>query len=379
MGVRLAMLGLFLAVGGLGSTSASGSQKQTGAPTGVLLTSRGGRIIAVNADGSGIRELTRPPGDGYDGGAKGSPDGSAITFARDFKDVYVLDTDGSVARRVGPGDDPVWSPDSQSLAASTFPIDETLAEVYVMKADGTSARKIGRGAGPAWSPDGQWLAYEGDLNRDDSSVFIARLDGSKTLRLQNSYGYDWSPDGRWVAYTNGGNLRVTDPRTAEARLVVPRLALGQGLEIGDFSWSPDGGRLAFSTAGPTHNGPVYVVALDGSSLRRRRSREGQRRWPCLVAGRDAPRVRRRLRKRVKRPARRGRRRRHRPNALEAPAGRRGSFRRALLVAGRDSGRVRPRQHAGLQGGTGCLDHRRRRFARDPADRGVSLLWHRWFA
>jgi WD40-like Beta Propeller Repeat len=93
------------------------------APTGlrsVVLTARGGRILAVNVDGSGDRELTHPPGDSSDSGASASPDGGSIAFTRNTgghgkADVYVMNADGTGL----PGFAPEWSPGGSWLAASS--------------------------------------------------------------------------------------------------------------------------------------------------------------------------------------------------------------------------------------------------------------------
>ena len=191
MAVKLASIGLLVVVGGLASGGASGSGQHVKAGrTGVVLASRGGRILAVNLDGSGVRELTRSPR-ATDQSPLASPDGTEIAFERDA-DVYVLNADGTKLRRVGPGGRPEWSPDGGWLVASTY--DD---RIYVMKADGTGVRRIARGTNPAWSPDGRWLAYQGDYETDPS-VHVVRLDGTKALRLPNAFDYAWSPDGRWL-------------------------------------------------------------------------------------------------------------------------------------------------------------------------------------
>lgn len=254
-------------------SGAAGASPQPGL-SGVVLSSRGGGIIAVNVGGSGIRELTHPRDGTDDHGAVASPDGSMIAFRRDSKraGIYVMSPDGTCLRRVGPGLVPTWSPDGSLLAASTG------ARVYVMKPDGTNARTIGRGDYPVWSSDGEWLAYEDDLDlrKDDASTHIVRLDGTKTLSLPKaSYGgwvvvaYSWSPLGRWLAYTSAGSLWVIDPSTGEDHVVVRRHAIGRGPGVIAASWSPDGGRIAFSFFDEsTSTGSVYVVKPDGSSLRR---------------------------------------------------------------------------------------------------------------
>ena len=64
-------------------------------PSGVVLTDRGGRILAANTDGAGVKELTRA---GVDPGA--SPDGSENAFDEKSR-VYAMTADGSGPRPPG--------------------------------------------------------------------------------------------------------------------------------------------------------------------------------------------------------------------------------------------------------------------------------------
>jgi dipeptidyl aminopeptidase/acylaminoacyl peptidase len=82
-------------------------------------------IDVMNADGSGLRRLTRNAAN--DGGPAWSPDGNAIAFLRNWMTsrrpsfrtaLYVMDADGRHQRRLirdraGP---PSWSPDGRKIA-----------------------------------------------------------------------------------------------------------------------------------------------------------------------------------------------------------------------------------------------------------------------
>lgn len=110
-------------------------------------------LYAVNADGSNPRNLTRSPGDdGHNGGFAASPDGRRIVFAstRDTRDLdnaelYVMNADGGGVRRLTrtKGTEGVisWSPDGRKLAFGRFPVKPRWA-FFVMNADGSGARKV---------------------------------------------------------------------------------------------------------------------------------------------------------------------------------------------------------------------------------------------
>ncbi len=91
----------------------------------------------MNADGSGLFNLTNDPG--YDHYEAWSPDGSRIAFVSDrqeHSEIYVMNADGSGSATNltnSPGSDrfPHWSPDGTHIA---FISDrDGHAEIYVMK------------------------------------------------------------------------------------------------------------------------------------------------------------------------------------------------------------------------------------------------------
>ena len=112
-------------------------------------------IWVVNADATGLRNLTPAPSLEY--GAGWSPDGSQVVFGSD--------------RDGGP---------------------QESGDIYVIEADGTNLRRLTKGGGnwgPAWSPDGQWIAF--NSTRDgNSEIYIMRPDGTDHRRLTFERKFD---------------------------------------------------------------------------------------------------------------------------------------------------------------------------------------------
>jgi Tol biopolymer transport system component len=82
-----------------------------------------------------------------------SPDGKSIAFSRDAH-IWVTNPDGTAKQRLGFGDSPTWSPNSQQ-PAFTSSAPERYGGIFVMNADGTQRRKVagaGQFEGASWGP-----------------------------------------------------------------------------------------------------------------------------------------------------------------------------------------------------------------------------------
>jgi len=158
------------------------------------------KLSVVNSDGSGLRDLTSKLGAGKGPGAgpasdpAWSPDGRKIAFVRlnagpDRSPVYVVNADGSGLRNLTPKPvgvyaNPAWSPDGRKIAFVSER--DGNSEVYVMNANGGGQRRLTRhpasDADPAWSPDGRKIAFVSNRN-GSYKVYVMNADGSGPRRL----------------------------------------------------------------------------------------------------------------------------------------------------------------------------------------------------
>ena len=185
-----------------------------------------GTLYVVNADGSGHRTLTRLGRDGGVATLAWSPDGRKLLFLLEHPSapgcgycfhLFVLNADGSGLRDLTqgisggfgtPASDPVWSPDGRMLAFVRL---NTRHGVYVVNADGSGVRNLTpkpRGAvyaAPAWSPDGRKIAFAGERD-GNSEIYLMNADGSGQRNLTSDLAYDgdpsWSPDGRKITFVS---------------------------------------------------------------------------------------------------------------------------------------------------------------------------------
>ncbi len=185
--------------------------------------------------------------------ARPSPDGGRIAFDSDRdgeRGVYIADANGDNVRRVtgeGFAAVPSWSPDGRSLAfVRSDPTRPRVWNIWTLDlATGEqrklTSHKVGQPWGAAWFPDGQRIAYS-----HETRLVIRALDGSGEQvfnspvqgRLIRTPAV--SPDGKKImfqVYRNGAWL--LDLRDGSMRRVLADPTAEE------FSWSPDGRRVAY--------------------------------------------------------------------------------------------------------------------------------------
>jgi dipeptidyl aminopeptidase/acylaminoacyl peptidase len=172
----------------------------------------------------------------------------------------------------------------------------------------TSAKKSSTNA--AWSPDGKWIAFLSDRPAQikDSpegkkQLYVISADGGEAQQLAKTEtevnALEWAPDSRRLAFSMSdpepkslkdrkekygeysvvhADYQMTHLWTIElpvsgAPPVEPkRLTRGDKFSIGEFSWSPDGTRIAFSAQKDpdlisSESADLYVVAVNDGAVK----------------------------------------------------------------------------------------------------------------
>jgi len=231
-----------------------------------LMSSRSGypEIWTCGADGQRCIQLTSLNGP-YTGSPRWSPDGARIAFdsaaTSDF-DIYVIDANGGVAKRLGRGDDngvaPSWSRDGKWIYFSSRQGGQ--AEVWKVESRGGTRIQVTRNGGflALESPDGNTLYYTNDIA--GSRLLKSTLDGGGTAQLLEDivgrsfavtsdriYYEHWEPSHTQAfrAFT-----LATGVSTIIAKTVKP---LGTGLSL-----SPDGRYLLYSQIDEEGSDLVYA-------------------------------------------------------------------------------------------------------------------------
>lgn len=217
------------------------------------------RLLHMRPDGSDLRAIpVEIPGHPFDPDV--SPDGRsiALSVAVTSHNIYVVNADGTglVNLTPFPGDYrmPDWSPDGLRIAYSTGFVDDN-PDAFVMNADGSGAHAIAQTSAhethPTWSPDGRTIAFASDrAEPGNDDIYLLSLADSSVTRLTQADGDDfqghWSPDGERIAFASSRDLAPqiflmgSDGTTQE-----PLFSTQLFWSLPSPHWSPAGDRLVY--------------------------------------------------------------------------------------------------------------------------------------
>ena len=184
----------------------------------------------------------------------------------------------------------------------------------------TTAKKSS--TNPAWSPDGKWIAFLSDrpgqiagTAEGKKQLYVISADGGEAqqfTKVENDVNdFEWAPDSKRIAFSMSdpeskvmkdrkekygeysvvhsdyqmAHLWITEFTSGATTAPEPkRVTEGDKFSVADFSWSPDGTRIAFSgqkdpdlISGETAD--LYVVNLKDKSAKKIVSTAGPDRNP----------------------------------------------------------------------------------------------------
>ena len=262
----------------------------------VLASTRSGipQLYLVNADGTDLTQLTI-----MERGAcqpSWSPDGSQLVFISpclgraDFfetiyneSSLYIINADGSGLKQLtpAPGSDfePAWSPDGTRIAFTSvrggfrqiYSLDIETLEVSLL----TNTTSAIESSQPAWSPDGTKIAYMA-RRVGAYQIWSMNADGQEAVQLSHSgqelwdYLPSWSPDGRTVFFNQRrpGAFRPWLMQLDYQNLEQEPRRMNFVTPIEDVSFSPDGYWLVFEGMDNEGNREIYYMTVAGSGRTR---------------------------------------------------------------------------------------------------------------
>lgn len=178
-------------------------------------------IFRVNADGSGLQQITSGFAQ-YDN-PLWSPAAGAIAASTSFR-TYLMDENGQNVQDLFPNlpylNQAVgWSPDGRYLMTISQPDGAGLPyELWILDfvtgEYGWLADDVVHENPAVWSPDRKWIAYLAYQDAEQD-LYLVRPDGSGRRKLSQSGSEEgwinWSHDSRWLAFTSRSSAIYQDP------------------------------------------------------------------------------------------------------------------------------------------------------------------------
>ena len=163
---------------------------------------------------------------------------------------------------------PDWSPDGSTIL---FLGRDTL---WTVDADGgdPEAIPVEGVTNPAYSPDGAWIGYVSSASGDGQELWLWSISEQRALQLTDlgarTLSWSWSPDGGHIAFSNSlrGNYDVYTVSVPDGH--VKRLTTDTRYDV-QPTWTPDGSRIVFVRMDQwwIHHDVIAIDAATGSGER----------------------------------------------------------------------------------------------------------------
>lgn len=253
-----------------------------------------GQIYSVNADGSGLRQLTHATGGVQAMHPEFSPDGKLIVFSLGNSNhpwrIWVMRSDGTHQHQLttdtkGFRDNtPIYTPDGREIVFSRCLPGDGVCAIWEMNADGTHKHALTPYVlsgvheridfGAAVSPNGKRIAFTRFFaNGVQAQTYVMNANGSNprpiTAPSLEGAAPAWTPNGRWIAFNtnnlrNGARIFAIRPNGKRLRALTPNR-----FPHNDYgpSYSADGKQIAFSSDRRYPDGccvDLFVMRANGS-------------------------------------------------------------------------------------------------------------------
>ncbi|MGH9486856.1 MAG: translocation protein TolB [Terriglobales bacterium] len=189
-----------------------------------------------------------------------SPDGTKLAFASNMAgsnlEIYSINADGTGLRRLtrSRGDNfaPVWNPKPPAGSAGQIAFCSTrlglYPQIYVMNADGSDPQRLplgGFAVSPSWSPNGlvlafAWVRNRGGANAGAFDVYLWYFGSQTYVQLthngQRNDFPSWAADNRHIVFESGPPFHTQLYTVAADGSVPAQLTTTGNNEMPNWSW-----------------------------------------------------------------------------------------------------------------------------------------------